>query len=157
MEGLKRIVFISDVLYYYLQWGKNSLTTCYRSNMFDNQIALIARNTKIFADAATCMEEENITYFYQYAVGHVIRCLTMLFDSRNAGGDAQVKAELFRILNNDSVIAWIQNVTWIPEDYEWLKQCVKNIDIGLAYERLMDIKNQKNITEISAQNSKQVY
>lgn len=38
---LNRIVFISDVLYYYLQWGKNSLTTCYRSNMFDNQVSLL--------------------------------------------------------------------------------------------------------------------
>lgn len=155
-EKLKRIVFISDVLYYYLQWGKNSLTTCYRRNMFDNQIALM-QEYENFLRAQHVWKEENITYFYQYAVGYVIRCLTMLFDSRNAGGDAQVKAELFRILNNDSVITWIQNVTWIPEDYEWLKQCVKNTDIGLAYDRLIDINNQKNITMISGHDAERVY
>ena len=138
---LERIVFISDVLYYYLQWGKNSLTTCYRSDMFDNQTLLLQEYEK-FLRAQCVWKDENITYFYQYAVGHVIRCI---FDSRNGSKDTGVKAELFRILNNDSVITWIQNVAWIPEDYEWLKQCVKNTDIGLAYDKLVNISRQKNM------------
>ena len=110
-----------------------------------------------FLRAHCVWKDENIIFFYQYAVGHIIRCMNMVFDSRNDGGDARVKAELFRILNNDSVITWIQDAAWIPEGYEWLKQCVKNTDIGLAYDRLMDISNQKNITEVSVQNTKQVY
>ena len=141
---LERIVFISDVLYYYLQWGKNSLTTCYRSDMFDNQTLLLQEYEK-FLRAQCVWKDENITYFYQYAVGHVIRCINMVFDSRNDSEDTGVKAELFRILNNDSVIRWIQNVAWIPEDYEWLKQCVKNTDIGLAYDKLVNISRQKNM------------
>lgn len=141
---LERIVFISDVLYYYLQWGKNSLTTCYRSDMFDNQTLLLQEYEK-FLRAQCVWKDENITYFYQYAVGHVIRCISMVFDSRNDSEDTGVKAELFRILNNDSVITWIQNVAWIPEDYEWLKQCVKNTDIGLAYDKLVNISRQKNM------------
>lgn len=141
---LERIVFISDVLYYYLQWGKNSLTTCYRSDMFDNQTLLLQEYEK-FLRAQCVWKDENITYFYQYAVGHVIRCINMVFDSRNGSKDTGVKAELFRILNNDSVITWIQNVAWIPEDYEWLKQCVKNTDIGLAYDKLVNISRQKNM------------
>ena len=141
---LERIVFISDVLYYYLQWGKNSLTTCYRSDMFDNQTLLLQEYEK-FLRAQCVWKDENITYFYQYAVGHVIRCINMVFDSRNGSEDTGVKAELFRILNNDSVITWIQNVAWIPEDYEWLKQCVKNTDIGLAYDKLVNISRQKNM------------
>ena len=139
---LERIVFISDVLY--LQWGKNSLTTCYRSDMFDNQTLLLQEYEK-FLRAQCVWKDENITYFYQYAVGHVIRCINMVFDSRNGSKDTGVKAELFRILNNDSVITWIQNVAWIPEDYEWLKQCVKNTDIGLAYDKLVNISRQKNM------------
>lgn len=141
---LERIVFISDVLYYYLQWGKNSLTTCYRSDMFDNQTLLLQEYEK-FLRAQCVWKDENITYFYQYAVGHVIRCINMVFDSRNDSEDTGVKAELFRILNNDSVIRWIQNVAWIPEDYEWLKQCVKNTDIGLAYDKLVNISRQKTM------------
>jgi glycosyltransferase involved in cell wall biosynthesis len=141
---LERIVFISDVLYYYLQWGKNSLTTCYRSDMFDNQTLLLQEYEK-FLRAQCVWKDENITYFYQYAVGHVIRCINMVFDSRNDSEDTGVKAELFRILNNDSVIRWIQNVAWIPEDYEWLKKCVKNTDIGLAYDKLVNISRQKNM------------
>lgn len=141
---LERIVFISDVLYYYLQWGKDSLTTCYRSDMFDNQTLLLQEYEK-FLRAQCVWKDENITYFYQYAVGHVIRCINMVFDSRNGSKDTGVKAELFRILNNDSVITWIQNVAWIPEDYEWLKQCVKNTDIGLAYDKLVNISRQKNM------------
>lgn len=141
---LERIVFISDVLYYYLQWGKNSLTTCYRSDMFDNQTLLLQEYEK-FLRAQCVWKDENITYFYQYAVGHVIRCINMVFDSRNDSEDTGVKAELFRILNNDSVIRWIQNVAGIPEDYEWLKQCVKNTDIGLAYDKLVNISRQKNM------------
>lgn len=141
---LERIVFISDVLYYYLQWGKNSLTTCYRSDMFDNQTLLLQEYEK-FLRAQCVWKDENITYFYQYAVGHVIRCINMVFDSRNDSENTGVKAELFRILNNDSVIRWIQNVAWIPEDYEWLKQCVKNTDIGLAYDKLVNISRQKNM------------
>ena len=141
---LERIVFISDVLYYYLQWGKNSLTTFYRSDMFDNQTLLLQEYEK-FLRAQCVWKDENITYFYQYAVGHVIRCINMVFDSRNGSKDTGVKAELFRILNNDSVITWIQNVAWIPEDYEWLKQCVKNTDIGLAYDKLVNISRQKNM------------
>ena len=141
---LERIVFISDVLYYYLQWGKNSLTTCYRSDMFDNQTLLLQEYEK-FLRTQCVWKDENITYFYQYAVGHVIRCINMVFDSRNDSEDTGVKAELFRILNNDSVITWIQNVAWISEDYEWLKQCVKNTDIGLAYDKLVNISRQKNM------------
>lgn len=141
---LERIVFISDVLYYYLQWGKNSLTTCYRSDMFDNQTLLLQEYEK-FLRTQCVWKDENITYFYQYAVGHVIRCINMVFDSRNDSEDTGVKAELFRILNNDSVIRWIQNVAWIPEDYEWLKKCVKNTDIGLAYDKLVNISRQKNM------------
>ena len=114
---LKRIVFISDVLYFYLQWGKNSLTTCYRSKMFDNQVSLLQEYEK-FLRVQCVWKDENITFFYQYAVGHVVRCMNMLFDSRNDGEDGQIKAELFRILDNDSVITWIENAEWIPEGYE---------------------------------------
>lgn len=153
---LNRIVFISDVLYYYLQWGKNSLTTCYRSNMFDNQVSLLQEYEK-FLRVQCVWKDENITFFYQYAVGHVVRCINMLFDSRNAGEDGQVKAELFRILDNDSVITWIENVAWIPEGYEWLKDCMKNVDVGFAFDRLMDMSRQKSVPDIVVQETKQVY
>ena len=112
--------------------------------MFDHQTLLLQEYEK-FLRAQCVWKDENITYFYQYAVGHVIRCINMVFDSRNDSEDTGVKAELFRILNNDSVIRWIQNVAWIPEDYEWLKQCVKNTDIGLAYDKLVNISRQKNM------------
>jgi len=56
----------------------------------------------------------------------------MLFDSRNDGEDGQIKAELFRILDNDSVITWIENVAWIPEGYEWLKDCMKNVECRIC-------------------------
>ena len=102
-------------------------------------------------------KDENITFFYQYAVGHVVRCMNMLFDSRNDGEDGQIKAELFRILDNDSVITWIENAEWIPEGYEWLKDCVKNVDVGFAFDRLMDMSRQKSVPDVVVQETRQVY
>lgn len=153
---LERIVFLSDVLYYYLQWGGSSLTTCYRSDLFDNQLSLLKEYEK-FLQEQCVWENENVTYFYQYAVGHIVRCMNMLLDVRSDGEDGWIKAELFRMLSNDDVITWIENVAWIPEGYEWLKDCVKNTDIGLAYDRLMEISRKRKAIEVVDQKTEVIY
>ena len=124
--------------------------------MFDNQVSLLQEYEK-FLRVQCVWKDENITFFYQYAVGHVVRCVNMLFDSRNDGEDGQIKAELFRILDNDSVITWIENAEWIPEGYEWLKDCVKNVDVGFAFDRLMDMSRQKSVPDVVVQETRQVY
>lgn len=136
---MKRVVFISDVLYYYVQWNSESLTQCYRSNLFENQISLIEEYEN-FLHEQHVWEKENVEYFYQYVAGYIIRCLKSLFDERIVWSEDKIKLELYRMMSHEKVELWIQQAECMPEKFEWLKDCIGTMDVGTVYEKLKDLK-----------------
>ncbi|MCI8530034.1 MAG: glycosyltransferase family 2 protein [Lachnospiraceae bacterium] len=145
---LNSIAFISDILYFYFHRSQESLTERYHKNLFDNQIAML-REFKSFLIDEKIWSGNNINYFYQYAAGIISKCIHSLSKSIHLSEEQGIKSEIFRILNTKDAKRWIGKAGWIPENFEWIKHCVKHNDVGYAYDKLLEIHQQ----DIQKQNS----
>lgn len=152
-KKLGHIVFIFDMLYYYLQWNKESLNKCFRENLFENQVMLLTEYEK-FLKEENVWRKENKVYFYQYALGQVIRCIRTIDNQRNDLTEPEIRKGLYKIFMHEKTALWIRKAEWISEDFEWLKKCIEYTDVGYADEML---KNLRRNPDRSMDQEKLVY
>lgn len=141
-DRMKNIVFISEILYFYLQRHEGSLTKCYRENMFQNQKILLDKYRR-FLEKNIAWKGNNVRLFYEYAVGHVINCLKSTVDDRNEMTEKEIKSEIYKILGDESTALWIEKAPWIEEGYQWLRDCIKTTDVGFTYMQLKEIEEKR--------------
>lgn len=129
------VVFIAEIYYYYLKNRKDSLTGCYREDLFENQLFLVQRFEKLLLDFDMYTQEQE-RLVATYLVAKVIQSLENLFREECSLQMRKKKEYMETIVNHNTVRNAFEKADYIDPSYEWIKEKIKFSDICGIYEWL---------------------
>lgn len=129
-----KFVFLSEELYYYIQLNVNSLTRVYRDDLLNNKIRLLEAY-KEFMDRMDAWTTEGEIWYANYCVGYFISVLNSLFVYESGLAEEEMKFRIEEIVNYELFRDNINKASWIAEQWDWIKDCVRYSDIGMIYDK----------------------
>ncbi len=132
-QYMNGVVFIEEQFYYYLNTGKDTLTSCYRENYFDNQLFLIQRFENILKAHIKISKEER-RYLAEYMIAKAIRSIENVFQKECRLPLIEKKRKIEEIINHEYVRNAFRKGTYIDPQYEWIWEKIKFSDVKGIYD-----------------------
>lgn len=147
-QYINGVVFIEEQLYYYLNTGEDTLTSCYRENYFENQLYLVQRFEKLLKNHITISKEER-RYLSEYMIVKAIRSIENIFQKGCGIELIKKKRKMEEIINHVYVRNAFRRGAYIDPQYEWIWDKIKFSDVEGIYERVKEI----NCREVNGRES----
>ncbi len=137
-QYINGVVFIEEQLYYYLNTGEDTLTSCYRENYFENQLYLVQRFEKLLKNHITISKEER-RYLSEYMIVKAIRSIENIFQKGCGIELIKKKRKMEEIINHVYVRNAFRRGAYIDPQYEWIWDKIKFSDVEGIYEQVKGI------------------
>lgn len=147
-QYINGVVFIEEQLYYYLNTGEDTLTSCYRENYFENQLFLVQRFENLLETNIKIHKEER-RYLAEYMIAKAIRSIENVFQERNGMQLVEKMKAIEKIINHKYVRDAFRKGTYIEAQYEWIRDKIRFSDVKGIYERVKEI----NCREVNGRES----
>lgn len=147
-QYINGVVFIEEQLYYYLNTGEDTLTSCYRENYFENQLFLVQRFENLLETNIKFHKEER-RYLAEYMIAKAIRSIENVFQERNGMQLVEKMKAIEKIINHKYVRDAFRKGTYIEAQYEWIRDKIRFSDVKGIYERVKEI----NCREVNGRES----
>lgn len=143
-KHINGVVFIEESYYYYLKAGKDSLTGCYREDLFENQLFLVQRFEKLLLDYGTIREDEE-KQLSEYMIAKMIQSIENFFRKECMLEPIEKRRRIEAILNNEYIRKAFERAGYIYPEYEWIRNKMKFSDVIGTYEWMeKKIENETN-------------
>lgn len=146
-RDINGVVFLDEPYYYYLKTGSDSLTGCYRANLFDNQLYLVQRFEKLLKDYGEIGKEQE-RQLAHYMTAKAVQAVENFFRKECTLELAEKKRRIAEILNHSYVRKAFETAESNYLQYEWIKEKVQFSDVeGIC----SWIENQRHHAECNRQ------
>ena len=126
----KRVVFLSDLLYYYVQHEEQSWTKIPKKCFFRNQVRQVELMREMMQQNHS-FTQENKRFWANYCAAQVTRVLETLKEGVWKGTKLERKQEILSIVQNKNVQIALTQIDWISGTLSSsVGEKIKNCDVG---------------------------
>ncbi len=137
-EKCEKVVFLSNLLYYYMIWPVQSLSKRYIPNLYQGQEIQLKKLRELLSQK-NAITSDNECYIADYEVGQVIKSILSFANERCTLTEAEKKQQIEQILRKELVQNAFEKYDQIEPEYEVLVPLVKKLDAESLLEQIYTI------------------